>query len=177
MGPVESLPTVLRELSGGQTGVDRAALDWSIDSGLEHTGWCPSGRRAEDGVLPARYCLQETTSRRYDERTRANVVISDATLILNVGALGGGTKLTTDMCQRQGKPHLLIQLGARTVDDDVRLARNWLTANGVRALNVAGPRESKRPGIYRQAQAFLAALAGCDENQHRVRSSGLCGRS
>ena len=80
---------ILKIISGGQAGADRAALDLAIESGLEHGGWCPRGRKAEDGPIPARYRLAETESANYRARTVRNVV-SDATLILNMGELAGG---------------------------------------------------------------------------------------
>src|SRR5438105_4205172 len=101
MRTIASLPTLTRLISGGQTGVDRAALDWAIDHGLEHSGWCPKGRKAEDGVIPAHYDLQETASGRYEPRTRANVMEADGTLILNLGELNGGTLLTAEICRRE----------------------------------------------------------------------------
>jgi hypothetical protein len=139
-------------VSGGQTGVDRAALDVAIALGIPHGGWCPRGRRAEDGTVPARYTLVEHASSDYAARTEANVVDSDATLILARGALGGGTALTRDLARRLGRPCLVVDLSA---SPDPRAVRDWLATNDVGALNVAGPRESQRPGIGDEARAFL----------------------
>lgn len=162
MQPVPHLSTLRRVISGGQTGVDRAALDWAIGLGLPHGGWCPKGRKAEDGVIPLRYHLEETTSARYEPRTRRNVMDADATLILNLGAIDGGTLLTENICRRGGKPHLLIQLDVGRTNDEVARARAWLQANNVATLNVAGPRVTKRPGAYQAARQFLSLLAGVD---------------
>src|SRR3990170_1498194 len=101
-------PLVSRIVSGGQTGADRAALDWAIRNGVPHGGWCPRGRTAEDGVLPAKYELREAESLDYRWRTRQNVTDSDATLILNMGALDGGTLETAKLAKRFGKPHLIL---------------------------------------------------------------------
>ena len=139
-------------VSGGQTGVDRAALDVAIALGLEHGGWCPRGRRAEDGTIPARYALSEHASADYAARTEANVVDSDATLILHRGELSGGTALTRDLARREDKPLLLVDLAASPDPADVR---RWIDEHDVRVLNVAGPRESHRPGIGAEARAFL----------------------
>lgn len=81
-------PLLIR--SGGQTGVDRAALDWAIAHDIAHCGWCPKGRTANDGPLPAHYELQETDSSGYSKRTRLNVRDADATLIIYQGTLEGG---------------------------------------------------------------------------------------
>lgn len=139
-------------ISGGQTGVDRAALDAAIDNGIAHGGWCPSGRLAEDGVIDVRYLLRETDSREYSTRTRWNVRDSDGTMIINQGLLEGGTALTVQAAKSLNKPCLIIDVDQRFLDD---LISNWITLNQIKVLNVAGPRESKRPGIYQISYALL----------------------
>jgi hypothetical protein len=99
-----NLPFVRRIVSGGQTGADRAALDWAIDNGIEHGGYCPSGRLAEDGPVLARYLLTELTGAGYRQRTRRNVEAGDATLVLNLGALDGGTYQTVLFAERAKRP-------------------------------------------------------------------------
>jgi hypothetical protein len=144
-------PTVI---SGGQTGVDRAALDAALALHLPCGGWCPRGRPAEDGRLPARYPLREADSPEYPPRTEQNVRDADATLILNRGALAGGTAYTARMAHRHGKPCLIVDLD--TADAATIVA--WLRAHHVDTLNIAGPRESSRPGIYTQASALLHSV-------------------
>ena len=139
---------VPRIISGGQTGADRAGLDWAIRNGVPHGGWCPRGRTAEDGILPAKYGLREAQSPDYRWRTRQNVTDSDGTLVLNLGILDGGTLETAKFAERLRKPHLLLQLDCGVRDGDVQQLLNWLQRESIGALNVAGPRESKRPGIY-----------------------------
>lgn len=151
---------VIKIVSGGQAGVDRAALDWAIERGFPHGGWCPQGRTAEDGVIDSRYALEETESAGYRQRTRQNVVDSDGTLILNVGELSEGSLTTLRFAERFGKPCLVVQL--ETGAEGTRQTLEWLRAHRIAVLNVAGPRESKRPGIYRQALAFLESLASWD---------------
>lgn len=148
----------LNIVSGGQTGVDRAALDVAIAHGLEHGGWCPLGRRAEDGPLDSRYLLVETESGRYHTRTVRNVRDSDATLILNLGELEGGSLETMRVAERRGKPVRVVQLDVLPADDELVELREWLRTNAVVRLNVAGPREGKRPGAYRAAHAMLERL-------------------
>ncbi len=153
-----------RIVSGGQTGADRAALDWARQHGVPHSGWCPKGRLAADGPLPAHYQLQETESAGYRQRTRLNVRDSDATLILNTGVLDGGTLQTLRFARTLGKPHLVIQLDELTLDEAAKQVRVWLGEGRFSALNVAGPREEKRPGIYASVIALLDAcfLGGGD---------------
>lgn len=142
-------------VSGGQTGVDRAALDAAAALGIAGGGWCPKDRRAEDGAIPPRYPLTETPSRDYRERTERNVLDSDGTLILARGRLGGGTALTQRLAQRHGKPVRVLDLEARA---DIRAARDWLEQHRIRILNIAGPRASTHPGIHAQARRFLIRL-------------------
>ncbi len=151
---MDHLP-VLKVVSGGQTGVDRAALDAALEVGLPVGGWCPRGRRAEDGVIPARYPLQEAPSVRYEQRTRLNVEHSDGTLILARGPLSGGTQQTLLFARRMQKPHWVVQLDRQPAWD---AALAWLLEHHIRVLNVAGPRESNAPGIAAQARAWLVPL-------------------
>lgn len=142
-------------VSGGQTGVDRAALDAALALGLPIGGWCPRGRRAEDGPLAQRYRLLETPLRDYRERTALNIRDSDATLILHRGALSGGTLLTAQLARRGGRPLLIRDLGE---DFDASSVVDWLITNRVRVLNCAGPRESGAPGIQALACERLGRL-------------------
>jgi hypothetical protein len=145
----------LRVVSGGQTGVDRAALDAAMALGLPVGGWCPSGRRAEDGPIPDRYPLKEASSPDSAERTECNVRDSDATLILHRGPITGGTRLTAELARRYARPLLCRDLGDPIDPADVV---HWLRLNRIRALNCAGPRESEAPGIEGQAGVFLSSL-------------------
>lgn len=144
-----------RVISGGQTGVDRAALEAAIACKLEHGGWCPKGRRAEDGSIAERYHLTETDSSSYANRTEKNVLEADATLILCRGRLRGGTRLTRQLAKSHQKPHLVVDLDDRSARAN---CRTWLNAQRPATLNVAGPRESQSPGIAAAAQALLEGL-------------------
>src|SRR5271170_8055413 len=128
----------MKIISGGQTGVDRAALDVALALGLPCGGWCPRGRKAEDGSIPARYPVTETSAKAYAQRTEWNVRDSEATLILTRGQPSGGTALTIELAQRLGKPHLIVDLDA---DPDAGEVQAWIGSNKVGLLNVAGPRE------------------------------------
>ncbi|MEN6449261.1 MAG: putative molybdenum carrier protein [Thermoguttaceae bacterium] len=147
----------MKIISGGQTGVDRAALDAAMELGIDHGGWCPRGRLAEDGRIPDRYLLRETESAVYAVRTERNVVESDATLILYRGRVSGGTELTLRLARRYGRRYLAVDLDAKP---DAADARRWLDQNDVDTLNVAGPRESQSPGIGQLAREFLVRLVG-----------------
>jgi hypothetical protein len=149
----DSRPIVLRKIiSGGQTGVDRGALDAAIELGLDHGGWCPMGRIAEDNFIPTRYALRQTDSKNYANRTEKNLLLADATLILYRGVLSGGTFLTFQLCKRHVRPLLAVDLAR---DYDASEIRNWLAMQGIRTLNVAGPRESTSPGIAAAARQVL----------------------
>ena len=139
-------------VSGGQTGVDRGALDAAMETGLETGGWCPRERLAEDGRIPTQYAVSELDSDRYEERTEKNVLDSSATLILCRQQMSGGTKYTCDIAERHGKPYLVVDPDD---SESVTVARNWLNRTQPVTLNVAGPRESKDPGIQRLARDWL----------------------
>jgi hypothetical protein len=156
-GPAAKQPLILeRIVSGGQTGVDRAALDAAICLGVPHGGWCPLGRLAEDGPIPGHYRLRETESAEYPARTEMNVIDSDGTLILYRGRLFGGTELTRRLALKHGKPHFAVDLDAKPAARAATL--DWLARARIRVLNVAGPRESSSPGIGQAAFSFLRQL-------------------
>jgi len=146
-------------VSGGQTGVDRAALDVALRAKFPCGGWAPKGRKAEDGVIPERYPLDECGQGGGEERTRLNVRDSDATLILvrgrPPGDLEDGTRLTLRLADTLSKPTLVVDLNQPW---DAEGVADWLAGSGVRVLNVAGPRESTSPGIHDAAVEFLTPL-------------------
>lgn len=141
-------------VSGGQTGVDRAALDVALELGLPCGGWCPRGRRAEDGSIPEHYPLTETPWSGYPQRTEWNVRDSDGTLILLDDETDGGTRLTIDLAARKQKPCLIVNLA----EPNTSTVHAWAEANQVRVMNVAGPRASASPAIYARAAQFLRTL-------------------
>lgn len=141
-----------RIISGGQTGVDRAALDVALELGLPAGGWCPRGRLAEDGPIDIRYPLKETLSSSYPLRTEKNVLESDGTLILTRGKPRGGTALTLKLARLHQRPYLVMDLKKGA---DKEALREWGKGNHIAVLNVAGPREGEAPGIYDQAFGFL----------------------
>lgn len=155
---------MVKIVSGGQTGVDRAALDAALACGISCGGWCPQGRTAEDGVIHDRYPLVELPRGDYRERTLRNVLDSDGTLILFFNVLEGGTELTARFCRQHHKPYLLIDGGQLPADGAALRIRAFVLAHGIRTLNVAGPRASKSPEAYGYARAaidgLLQAMAG-----------------
>jgi hypothetical protein len=144
-----------RIISGGQTGVDRGALDAAIAIGVPHGGHCPKDRRAEDGPVPPQYHLTECDTGHYAERTEQNVLSADATLILCRGPLRGGTRLTARLARRHGKPLLAVDLDSPPSRESIA---DWLATNLVSTLNVAGPRESQSPGIQERSYVYLTSL-------------------
>lgn len=148
----------LKIISGGQTGVDRAALDWAIAHGIPHGGYCPLGRLAEDGSIPAQYQLQEFPLADYAARTEQNVLAADGTVIFTLKtALLGGTLLTAQYAQKWQKP--LLHLAQETVaKEGAQKLLDFLTQHHIQVLNVAGPRASEAPGIETYVKQTLESL-------------------
>ncbi len=142
-------------ISGGQTGVDRAALDLAMELNIPCGGWCPQGRLAEDGIIPEKYPLQETVTAEYEERTRKNVEDSDGTLILTHGQPKGGTTYTIEITLILEKPVWIIDFNS---EFSIEAVAQWIDRNFIFNLNIAGPRESVFPGIYEQAKEFLREI-------------------
>ena len=143
-------------ISGGQTGVDRAALDAAISLGLKHGGFCPQGRKAEDGIIPVEYKMDEMNTEEYSARTMKNVQCSDGTLILHQGEITGGTALTDEFCKIKRQPLLIINI----LDEFKEIRGNfntWLEKKTITILNIAGPRESEGQ-IYKMAKDLLIRL-------------------
>lgn len=152
-------------VSGGQTGVDRAALDVAIENDISHGGWCPYERKAEDGVIPNKYNLRETPKPTteasldpdaiYKKRTELNAQDSDGTLIILKDAPIGGTLYTIEMAEKHKKPYLILNLSDNPKIIDVA---NWIINNSIQKLNIAGPRASQTQDIYDSACNFLRQL-------------------
>ena len=146
-------------ISGGQTGVDRAALDVALKHGIDCGGWCPAGRLDEFGRIPDRYPVKELAGAGFTERTLQNVKDSDGTIIIYPGNLSGGTEQTVRFCIEQQRPHQLIDASKISAEDAARLISDFVRKNKIGILNVAGPRQSEWTKGYdcatRALEAFL----------------------
>ncbi len=141
-------------VAGGQSGADRAGLDVALMNNFPHGGWCPKGRKAEDGVIPPRYQLNETSSTGYRSRTEKNVRDSDGTLIITFAArLTGGSLLTQNLANKHGKP--CLHVSRESTKEPASEIQHFIAAHGIRRLNVAGSRESKEPGLHDWAVGIL----------------------
>jgi hypothetical protein len=157
--PIETI------VSGGQTGVDRAALDIAIEYKIPHSGWCPFGRKAEDGVILPKYNLKEAPEPTpeeskdpdaiYKKRTELNAKDSDGTLIILKDAPMGGTLFTIDMLKKYNKPYLIYNIEKSSGINEII---GWIKKNNIKKLNVAGPRESQTDGIYKAALNILRGV-------------------
>lgn len=142
-------------VSGGQSGADRGALDAAIELGIPHDGWCPRGRLAEDGPIPVRYQLRETDSAEYPVRTERNVLDSDATVVITRGPPRGGSRLTSRLARRHGRPLLEIDLERLDLEAAAAALAGFVGRERVQILNVAGPRASGDPEIEARVRALL----------------------
>lgn len=145
-------------ISGGQTGVDRGALDACLNLKFDCGGWCPAGRRAEDGPIPARYPLQETHSPFYEDRTRQNIESAEATLVLYNHKLTGGTLLTYSIAKSTHHPVFLFQVSPFFIENTLKDLFRFLETHQVRVLNVAGPRASQWDKAYESGVLITSRL-------------------
>ncbi|MBL7112815.1 MAG: putative molybdenum carrier protein [Bacteroidales bacterium] len=159
-------------ISGGQTGADQGGLDFALEYGIEAGGWCPKGRICENGVIPARYPVEEVEEDDYNLRTKQNVRDSDGTLlIIRDGLMEEGTHLTIDFCRDFSKPWFLVDLKVMSgqLESIYSALADWTDKNRISVLNVAGNRESNSPGIQEETAAllarFLADLTGQPDSE------------
>ena len=145
----------MKIISGGQTGVDRAALDVALNHGIDCGGWCPAGRLDEFGRIPDRYPLQELESGGFTERTLQNVKDSDGTVIIYPGKIAGGTEQTVRFCQDLQRPYELIDASGVSAEDAAKLISDFVRKHKIEILNFAGPRQTGWPEGYHYASRVL----------------------
>lgn len=156
--PLDYSSSEFKIISGGQTGADRAALDWALAHNVPCGGWCPKGRKAEDGPIDPKYPLKETPSASYLQRTEWNVRDSDATVLFSVEPdLTGGSLKTLDFARKHKKPRLHLCAGDNTAGDTLKA---FTEEHRVKVLNVAGPRASKEPGVGDFVMRLLDEILG-----------------
>ncbi|WP_319557864.1 putative molybdenum carrier protein [Thiomicrorhabdus sp.] len=161
---------LVKVISGGQTGADRAALDAGLKNDFPIGGSCPVGRIAEDGVIERRYPLVEF-GEGYPPRTRKNVLDADGTVIFYESDLNGGTKATLDFCIDRKTPYILIDSRALAVTQAARLIEQFIAESEIETLNVAGPRASKSPQIYSYVKQTLEQVI---QTIKAFKANGFC---
>ena len=149
---------VMKIISGGQTGADRATLDFAIRHNIPYGGWIPKGRKAEDGRLPDHYQLQKMPTGEYLKRTEQNILDSDGTLIGSHGRLTGGSVLTREFAKTQMRPCIHVDMEDTAMDDAAKQVKAWVERKHIQVLNVAGPRTSKDPKIYDVTMSLLESV-------------------
>jgi hypothetical protein len=159
------MPKPTRVVSGGQTGADRAALDWAIENDVPHGGWCPKGRRAEDGPISQRYLLQETPSDDYAQRTEWNVRDSDGTAIFSISRkLAGGSKATLEFARKLQRPVLHLSK-ERAGESPEKELLHFLKNHSIRTLNIAGPRSEEEAEVASFVKEVLDRAFGTKSRQ------------
>lgn len=154
---------MLKIISGGQTGVDRAVLDVALKHGIDCGGWCPAGRLDEFGRIPDRYPVKELDHGSFAERTLQNVRNSDGSLVIYLEQLRGGTQFTLQCCRELKRPHKLIDAAKKPAEEAAKSILDFVRERKIDILNVAGPRQSEWPGGYdyafRMLEIFLRNVA------------------
>ncbi len=160
------MPRVKKIISGGQTGVDQAALQVAINTGIDHGGWCPPGRVCENGLIPEQFKLKETPKERdasapdvpRSQRTIWNVRDADGVLIFCESTKlqsDRGTKLAFETSLKLGKPYLVMNINEQ---QDFNKIRNWILDFEIRVLSIGGPSEETSLGIYEKAYSILMKI-------------------
>ncbi len=145
----------IRIVTGGQTGADRGALQAALDRGVPCGGWCPDGRQAEDGEIPAFFPVRELPGGDYAERTVRNARDADAICVVRFGETDPGSKLATAACRREDKPYLYLDAHETEADDAAMQLLEFVKSNNVKTLNVSGPRASLHPAAEAWTRAVL----------------------
>ncbi len=158
----DAMSLLTKIVSGGQTGADRAALDFAIKFNIPHGGWITKGRRTESGPLPDFYNLKEMDTRDYPARTRQNILDSDGTVIIARGPLTGGSALTYAFARKTGKWVCRINLLEQDIFEAALILHAFILDQGIRVLNVAGPRAGHDPDIYYDVKTILTAVLYLD---------------
>lgn len=146
---------ITKIISGGQTGVDRAGLDAAIALNIEHGGYVPKGRKAEDGQVPQKYHMEEMKKGGCPARTKKNIEASDGTVIFCQSRPSTGTKLTVDHAVQIKKPVLVLEIDAVSKQAAVGMIREWIARENIEVMNVAGPRQSSAPIVALMAKKIL----------------------
>jgi hypothetical protein len=161
--------TLVKIVSGGQTGVDRGALDAALAANFPCGGWCPEGRQSEDGRIPDNYPLLVLAGSGYRQRTLRNLLDSDGTVILFTGSLTGGTKLTRDLCLRERKIFRLVNAAQVSVSEAIDEVASFIKEQNIRVLNVAGPRRSGWNRGHELAFNVIAGVIGTARSSSAIR--------
>ena len=154
----------MKIISGGQTGVDRAALDVALRHGINCGGWCPAGRLDEFGKIPDHYPVRELQGGGFSERTLQNVKHSDGTVVIYQVELRGGTEQTVRFCVEQPRPRELIDASKVSAEDAATLISDFVRKHKIEILNVAGPRQSEWPEGYDYASRVLEIFLATDHS-------------
>ena len=158
----------MKIVSGGQTGVDRAALDAAMIHHIECGGWCPQGRLDESGRIPEKYPVKELPNGGFAERTAANVHDSDGTVIFHCGELGCGTEYTVECCAEQKRPRVLLDAEMVAPGEAGKIIKYFVQTVRIETLNIAGPRQSEWSGGYDYAFAALEKFFELEGKQASV---------
>lgn len=158
-------------ISGGQTGVDIAALDTAIKLNIPYGGWIPKKRKTESGHLPLKYKMSVMDTIDYKERTKQNIIDSDATAIIYRSKLAGGSLFTRNFARLMHKPYCLIDLLTIEAFEASIILQSFVTDNKIRILNIAGPRASHQPLIYQETKIIIETmiyLLFLDSNEDKI---------
>ena len=163
----------LRMVTGGQTGVDRAMLDFCLDHGISCGGWCPQNRKAEDGTIDLKYPVKELPKASYRKRTAANVKESDATVIIYHNEMDGGTLKSFEFAQKEKRPFLLLDMSVMDPFQASGKLQKFIQRYHPEILNFSGPRHSEWPEGYGNCYAILQQTFGQADKTPSAAANGV----
>jgi hypothetical protein len=154
-------------ISGGQPGVEIAALDAAIQLDIPHAGWAYKGRKTDDGVLPGHYNVKGIDNPSYFERLEKNIIECDGVVILTHGQFLIGLKGVRELAEKFKKPCLRLELIECPTNQAISTIRKWMNNNEIGVVYFTGPKSTGSPKIYRDVILIIQGILGIEKEQEK----------
>jgi hypothetical protein len=155
-------------ISGGQPGVERAALDAAVKLNIPHSGWTYKSRRTDEGILPDKYNVKESANAGFSERIEKNVLDSDATAIITHGSLTIGLKIVRDFAEKHNRPYLHVDLNENPLNKAAALIRKWMINNELEAIYFTGLKSTEGSNITQEVIKIIEGICRMESEQEKL---------